>query len=307
VLDSRSNLWAIVLAGGEGTRLAPLTRALYGTELPKQFAVLSGTRSMLQATVDRALSLVPPERIVVVVARHHEGLAREQLREWTHINLLVQPCNLDTGPGLLLPLAWIRGRDRNARAVILPADHYVARPEALVTTIEQAEAASRLDDNMVALFGAEPDRADTEYGWIVPGRRLPRLGMRAVHRFFEKPGPELAEELLELGALWNTFIIVGSVETLWKMSERHMPDHAECLSRCLLLQDLDRAYAALPPCNYSRTVLERAENLALIPLRGAGWSDWGTPRRVFESLEGTRDHQKLLKRMRAPRAVHAMA
>ncbi len=308
MFEREPTLWAIILAGGDGTRLASLTRALYGTERPKQFAVLTGSRSMLQATVDRILPMVPPERIVVVVTRHHEVLAREQLAAWGGaITLLVQPRNLDTAPGLLLPLSWIRARDRDARVVVLPADHHVAQPRALLDALHMAADSTRRRRNHVSLVGAEPDSPDTEYGWIVPGRRLGRSGTRAVQRFFEKPGPELAEELLGLGALWNTFIMVGSIEALWRESEQHLPEHAAGLARCALPHELERVYTTLPPANFSRAVLERARNLTLTPLRGAGWSDWGTPRRVLASLAGTDDHAHLLRRMAEPASRRAVA
>jgi len=301
-------LWAVILAGGEGAHLAPLTRVLYGTDLPEQFAILTGARSMLQATVDRILPLVPAERIMVSVTRTHEALARQQLAEWGEdITLLVQPRNLGTGPGLLLPLARIRARDPSARVVVLPSDHHVARPQVLLTTIERAELASQMDRSAVTLLAAQPNGPDTDYGWIVPGRHLEQPGMRAVLRFFEKPERQLADDLLRLGAMWNTLIIVGAVEAMWEVSRRYLPVHAETLARSVEPDQLDAAYAALPPVGFSRAVLERARDLSLIPLRGAGWSDWGTPRRVFESLVGTPDHRQLLQRIVRPASTPAMA
>jgi mannose-1-phosphate guanylyltransferase len=306
MIDRASQLWAVVLAGGEGTRLASLTRALYGAELPKQFAVLSGCRSMLQTTVDRILPLLPLERVVVVASRQHEELARQQLREWGEkITLLVQPRNLDTGAGLILPLAWLRARDRTATVAVLPSDHHVARPDVLRAAIARAAEAAR-GDELVSLLGAEPDSPDTDYGWIVPGRPLERFDRYEVLRFVEKPDPALARALLGQGALWNTFIMVGAIETLWQLARRHLPEHAGRLSRCSSPRDLEQAYASLGPASFSREVLERAGNLALLPLRGAGWSDWGRPDRVFESLAGTPDHRRLLQRI-ARRNARAVA
>ena len=298
--DPNPKLWAIVLAGGHGTRLASLTRALYGTDLPKQYAVLAGSRSLLQATVDRILPLVPAERIVVVVSREHEAIARHQLREWPGAELVVQPRNLDTGPGLILPLARIRARDRSARVAVLPADHHISGPEAFLHAIELGLLASRLDPAAISLLGAEPDEPDTEYGWIVAGRRMGTFGLRRVQRFIEKPALPLAEQLFRQGALWNTFVMVAAVEALWRLSSSHLPGHAARMEACRRAIDLEEAYATLPAANFSRAVLERAEHLAVISLRGAGWSDWGTPRRVFQTLAGTADHERLLARMAAP-------
>src|SRR5262245_11536221 len=103
-MNDRPRLWAVVLAAGQGTRLSPLTRALYGHDLPKQYAVLTGDRSMLQKTIDRLAPLVPATRTVVVVAREHANVARAQLAAHPGVDVIVQPRDLDTGPGVLLPL-----------------------------------------------------------------------------------------------------------------------------------------------------------------------------------------------------------
>jgi mannose-1-phosphate guanylyltransferase len=302
--------WAIILAGGEGRRLASLTRALYGHELPKQFAVLAGNRSMLQATVERALQMTDERRVVVVVVREREGLAREQLGAWPGVKLLVQPRNLDTGPGLLLGLAWVRARDPGAPVVVLPADHHFARPEPLFAAVARASATTRDDPGVVVLLGAAADAPDSGYGWIVPGRRGV-TGMRSVARFVEKPDLPEAERLLRRGALWNTFIMVGSVDRLWELARAGMREHADAIAAAVPrgARALDAAYEELAPANFSRSVLERAERLGVLRLDGAGWSDWGTPPRVFQSLEGTPEHDRLLARihepMTAPRAACA--
>ncbi|MBZ0236307.1 MAG: hypothetical protein K8M05_28525 [Deltaproteobacteria bacterium] len=121
--------WAIILAGGEGKRLSSLTRALYGRDVPKQFAVLAGERSLLQETIERAGRMTELARTVVVVSRPHEVLAREQLAPYPGVHLLVQPHGLDTGPGLLFPISYVRARAPEARVVVLPADHHVPNVE----------------------------------------------------------------------------------------------------------------------------------------------------------------------------------
>lgn len=297
----RGRVWTIVLAGGAGKRLASLTRALYGHDLPKQFAVLAGRRSLLQATIDRATSLSAPERIAVVVSREHENLARQQLREWPGIHLLVQPRNLDTGPGVLLALDFVRRRDPAAQVVVLPSDHYVARPQALLRAIDRATAALQIDPDTVSLLGAEPDRPDPDYGWIVAGGSLGRFGMHRVQHFVEKPPAPVAERLHQMGALWNTFIMVGTVKRLWARAAGHLPAHAAAFRTAnTRAYALDEAYSRLAPVSFSRQVLERTPDLAVLRLEGAGWSDWGTPQRVFQSLAGTREHERLVARIAGP-------
>jgi mannose-1-phosphate guanylyltransferase len=184
--------------------------------------------------------------------------------------------------------------------VVLPSDHYVARPEALLRAIERAMAASHLDRGRVTLLGAEPDRPDPDYGWIVAGRARGRFGMRNVEQFVEKPPAPVAERLLDRGALWNTFIMVAAAAALWSHSSARLPAHAAALQASARTGTLERAYGELQPANFSRQVLERTRDLAVLRLEGAGWSDWGSPRRVFQSIQGTDEHIRLVARIASP-------
>jgi len=293
--------YVVVLAGGEGTRLAPLTRALYGTDLPKQFAVLSGDRSLLQHTIERARALTTLDRIIVVVTSHREALAREQLAAYPGVELVTQPRNLDTGPGLLLPLVHIRARAPSADVVFLPSDHYIASPESLLAALRETRHLGLRE--RVTLIGVKPSELELEYGWIVPGDRL-RPGVWTVARFEEKPARNVASELWRCGALWNTFISAGPVDLYWTLAGAQLPEHTSLLERyadaiggCDERDALVRAYAAMTPANFSRDVLAKTTSLAVQPVSEIGWSDWGCPRRVFASLAGTPCHDRLLERV----------
>jgi mannose-1-phosphate guanylyltransferase len=296
--------WIVVLAGGDGTRLGSLTHALYGVAVPKQFAVLAGERSLVQQTIERAALLAPLDRVVVVVSAHHEALAREQLAPFPGVELVVQPKNLDTGPGLLLPLARIRARDPRGRVVFLPSDHHVANPAPLVSALRAA--ARGPGARRVTLIGVVAEQPETEYGWIVRGRRLgPRGLAHAVRRFHEKPDGTLAERLWSRGGLWNTFISAGPVATFWSLARTHLPAHASALERyARRIGQPDEAatlalvYQGMVPANFSRDLLAHAKDLAVVPVAGAGWCDWGSPQRVFQSLHGTPHLERLLQRIR---------
>jgi mannose-1-phosphate guanylyltransferase len=296
--------WAVVLAAGDGTRLRPLTRLLYGEDLPKQFAAIEGERSLIQVTLDRLASHFAPERTVVVVGKPYEAIARRQLRDYEGVDVVVQPRNLGTGPGLLLPLARIRTRDRSARVAVFPADHYVSRPKQLLDGVGSAlDAAARPG---LTLIGVQADRAETEYGWIVPGHRASKnaAAIQVVHRFVEKPDRAIAEKLLRQGALWNTFISIGRVREFWAAAHRHLPRvarlldlYAERVGQTDEGSLLERLYAKMEPANFSRSVLEKTRGLGVLRVRDSGWSDWGTPSRVFESLRGTPSGERLLMRL----------
>ena len=298
----------VVLAGGEGTRLATLTRALYGVDLPKQFAVLDGDRSLLQATIDRALALTTADRISVVVSAHHEATARAQLARTPGVELVVQPRNLDTAPGLLLPLVRILVRAPRAHVVFLPSDHYVRDAEPLLEALrDSAEPALA---GRITLIGVDPTEPEIEYGWIERGSRLARTGAFAVRGFHEKPAAPIADDLFRAGALWNTFISAGAVQTYWELARRYLPEHVAALERYAVAigslgeaAALDSAYRTMAPANFSRDLLAHTDRLAVIPVAGTGWTDWGSPARVFATLAGTASHDRLVARIRGDLAL----
>lgn len=296
--------WAVVLAGGDGTRLRPLTRQLYGEGLPKQFAVFEDERSLIQVTLDRLAPHFAPERTVVVVGKAHEGVARGQLRGYEGIDVVVQPRNLGTGPGLLLPLARIRARDRGARVAVFPSDHYVSRPKPLLEGVASAlDAAQRAG---LTLVGVQADRPETDYGWIVPGHPASRstTAIHVVRRFVEKPDRALAEELFRQGALWNTLICIGRAGEFWAAALRHLPRvarlldlYAERVGQPDEGAFLEQLYAKMESANFSHGVLEKERGLRVVPVKDSGWNDWGTPRRVLETLQGTPNGPRLLMRL----------
>lgn len=294
--------YVIVLAGGDGQRLAPLTRALYGTPLPKQFAVLAGERSLMQTTIERAMALTTPSRICVVVTAHHEPIARQQLAPFPGVELLVQPRNLDTGPGLLLPLVRIMSRAPAARAIFLPSDHHISDPAPIARALGSTGRGGLRD--RIALLGVTPTGPEVEYGWIVRGAPISSSGGYSVRQFHEKPSQATADDLWRAGELWNTFISAGPVEVFWALARRLLPDHAERLERYAAsigsageVAALRGAYDGMTTANFSRAVLAHAPHLAVVPVTGSGWCDWGSPERVLASLAGTENHSQLMARL----------
>lgn len=307
-MTCESSPYVVVLAGGEGRRLASLTRALYGTDLPKQFAVLAGERSLLQTTIERAKTLTAIDRISVVVTAHHEPIARDQLSTYPEIELIVQPRNLDTGPGMLLPLARILARTRDASVIFMPSDHHISNSKPMMEAIVRATTGVLSD--RVTLVGVAPTGPEIDYGWIVQGERISRADAFEIARFHEKPNHEMAHELWRAGALWNTFISVGRARVFWELARCHLRDHAAAFERYAVelagdhaSDALDAAYRTMAPANFSRDVLANSRSLAVLPVSGSGWSDWGSPERVFASLAGTQGHDRLVERIRGDQAL----
>jgi mannose-1-phosphate guanylyltransferase len=302
---SLDEFWSVVLAAGEGSRLLPLTRRLHGENRPKQFAVLKGDRSLLQDTMHRLAPLVRPEHAVVVVADQHVDLAEEQLATFRGADVVGQPRNVGTGPGVLLPLARVLARWPEANVVVTPSDHHFRHPERFLTRLTAAAVAARSAPAGACLVGVEAEGPATDLGWIVPGAPLDvDVEATLVDHFEEKPTAVRAAALHRAGALWNTFVIVGPAWRLWRLAARHLPRQTALFDRYLEVVDgpreaavLEEIYAALEPADFSRDVLQRAEGLATVPLRDAGWSDWGTPERLIESLEGTAELAQLRQRL----------
>ena len=287
------NLWAIVLAAGRGARLAAITKALHGREVPKQFAALCGERTLVQRTMDRIAALIPPERTVVVVGDDQMDLAGPQLATYPGVEIVRQPRNLGTAPGLLLPLAHLLARDPDALVVVFPSDHHFTREGPFVDAVRRAVAVAARAPGGVTLVGAEADAAATDLGWIAPGARCRPRGTRAyrVARFVEKPADPVARQLLREQALWNTLIIAARARSLWGLAAGTVPRIVNALDpyRASIGQPgaserLRSLYADLPAADLSRDILEHAKRLSVVSMVGAGWSDCGTPERLSRAF-----------------------
>jgi mannose-1-phosphate guanylyltransferase len=323
-LKPPSNVWSIVLAAGEGSRMAQLTRAMYGYELPKQFAALDGDRTLLQRTMDRTASVAPGDRTVVVVSDTHEATARLQLRGYPGVEIVSQPRNLGTGPGILLPLCHVLARDPTARVAVFPSDHHVRRPQVFVEAVARGFDAAAIDPECgVALVGAVAERPAVDLGWISRGERLRcKDGFVAyrVQRFVEKPPESVAVGLLASGSLWNTMVLGGHGQALWSLLERHLPEQVRGFAayRARLPEKgareyLARLYRDMAPADFSREVLERARGLVVVPVIDSGWFDCGTPERLIDWLKRTPELAGVLARVQnagmrqRPAATHAAA
>jgi mannose-1-phosphate guanylyltransferase len=276
------DLWALVLAGGDGTRLQALTRQLAGAPIPKQYCRITGDRSMLEATLARVAGLVPTAHIVAIVNRDHLRFAEGQLDAIPAPNVLVQPRNRDTGPGLLFSLLELERRDPRAMVAVFPSDHYIREDRTFLAHVARAFHLVRQLPEKIVLLGMTPDRIDPGLGYVEPGRPLAGpagAGTFHVAAFVEKPEAETAEQIVRRGGMWNSFVMVFRLDRMLSLlRRRRLADYAA-------LQRADHdAYASLAPWNFSRDFLAHVpEALVVLRVCDVGWSDWGTP----ESIERT--------------------
>jgi mannose-1-phosphate guanylyltransferase len=304
--DRRGNVWAIVLAAGEGSRLSTLTRSLHGRHVPKQFASLWGDRTFLNRTLDRVGWLVPRERTLVVVADDCKALAEAHLRDYSGVDAVYQPSNRGTGAGVLLPLAHVLARDPGACVVIFPSDHHVEREAPFQDAIRHAVQATDFASSHVAMIGATAESPATDLGWIDCGEDLACSAIRAsrVQAFVEKPAASIAVDLLRHGAMWNTMIVAARGQALWDLADRHIPEVCWCFQTYRILLGEGREdgflrgiYPGLPITDLCRDVLQPAKGLAVVPMTDAGWSDCGTPERLFRAMEPSHEGARLLLRI----------
>jgi len=288
-------LWGIVLAAGEGTRAREFLKQLCGGRGIKQFCAVVDSRSMLEHTLARVERLIPRERILVVVSQHHQAEVTQHLAHWPAENVIYQPANRDTAPGILLPLTYILHRDPLATVTVFPSDHFVVNEEPFLAAVGRAVAEVQHFSRHLILLGALPDQAEGDYGWIEPARQESSRESRAVLRFVEKPSRAHAYELMARGALWNTFVFAAQATTLWAMVRQTAPDLADAFERIGSVLRLcssyapyftEHAYERMRAVNFSSGVCEPLVSwLRVLPLPDVGWSDWGTAERIVVSLQ----------------------
>lgn len=294
VPESPVNLWAAVLAGGQGLRLRPLTRLLHGDERPKQFARLIG-RSLLRQTLDRVALAIPAPRTVVVTLSSYARYIELESLQGSAPRVLFQPDEHGTAAGVLLPAHVVHQQDADATLAVFPSDHFILGERAFMAHVVEVAALVERHPEVMVVLGVEPTAAEPEYGWIEPGAVFETTTtgpVWRVQRFREKPSRKAAGACLARGWLWNTFVLVGKARTLIEAGRRTigtLHDRLSHLVRFLGTRDeawaFRQAYSLAPKASFSRVVLEAFPSmLAVSKAPVALWSDWGTSSRVIASL-----------------------
>jgi mannose-1-phosphate guanylyltransferase len=295
-LDDK-NAWALILAAGEGSRLKTLTMTPSGAHVPKQFCSLLHGPSLVQEALNRARTVVSGERVCAIVADQHRPWWTKLRAYLPNTNVIVQPENRGTAIGILLAVTHIAERDRDARVVLLPSDHYVQDESTLSASLHCAIGHLRAQPDEIVLLGLAPDEPDPELGYIVPGART-RHGMFEVLLFVEKPTFAHARKLIENGALLNAFIVAATAQAALSLLAKRFPEIVTAM-RDAVQRDMHRPqnpiataelYASLPNLDFSRHVLgnDREANLRVLPVPHCGWSDLGTSKRLAETVRQVR-------------------
>lgn len=286
---------AVILAGGDGTRLRSLTRAISGDDRPKQFCRIFDGLTLLEQTMRRVELMVPADRTAIVVTERHERYYAPLLRGMLARNQVIQPENKGTTPAILYALLRVTVAAPDAVVGFFPSDHYVSDDAAFAAQLEAAFDAVEAGGHGIVLLGVEPDRPEPDYGWIDPV--TPILGgdsgkISRVRRFWEKPAAPVARALMSRGGVWNSFVMVGQAATFLALINRAVPDLFDAfasatpaLAAAGSLKRVAALYSRTRDSNFSQEVLAAyPESLSVLALRDVGWSDWGDPARVLSTL-----------------------
>jgi mannose-1-phosphate guanylyltransferase len=277
--------WAVILAGGNGERLRPLTSLLYHDDRPKQFCPIFSGQTLLDQTRARIARVIAPERTMFVVVRAHQRFYESQLSGVDTSRVVVQPSNKGTTPAIVLSLLRIARLDPHAIVGFFPADHFYADDSPFLAAIRSAYELAPDHHDSPILVGVPPRTPEVEYGWIEPGatlRHRPAGRLFRVHEFWEKPELPVARSLLERGCLWNTFMMIAPARAFLAMLRSMVPELVAALMRS---RRLDHLYHAIKPSDFSRQVLCACKDrLCVLEAPQVDWSDLGNPRRMAAAM-----------------------
>jgi len=287
--------WAVILAGGDGTRLQSMTRAITGDNRPKQFVPVIGGSTLLNQTRRRVALSFESNRTMIVLTQKHRRFYESLAGEIPGSLLLEQPANKGTAPAILYALMRVAARSPKAVVALFPSDHFFADDEEFLSHIDVAIDAVEIQPETVMLLGITPTAPETEYGWIEPQPSIlagAQKSITRVSKFWEKPSLNLATSLMERGCLWNSFVMVGRVDALLKMTRAAMPEMYAAFATITSTFEtatahnaLAELYSHIEDANFSHQVLAvRPEDLMVMRVGDVGWSDLGEPNRVLSAL-----------------------
>jgi mannose-1-phosphate guanylyltransferase len=279
------NKYAVIMAGGVGSRFWPVSRV----NRPKQFLDILGMgQSLLQMTYQRFAEILPEENIYIVTNEAYRELIHEQLPSIDEQQILGEPLAKNTAPCIAYACSKIASKDKDAVVVVAPSDHLIINQKSFIEQVSKGLKFASENDALVTL-GIKPSRPDTGYGYI---QFMPEASEPEVHKvktFTEKPNEELAQQFMDSGEfLWNAGIFIWSMDSILGAIDEFMPDTSELFKKGEAhyftpteQSYIERIYPICQSISIDYGIIEKAENVFVIP-SDFGWSDLGTWKSLFE-------------------------
>jgi mannose-1-phosphate guanylyltransferase len=282
------NYYAIIMAGGIGSRFWPISRTSY----PKQFIDILGTgKTLIQQTYDRFLKICPQENIYIVTNEIYSDLVKEQLPDIGDQQILTEPVMRNTAPCVAYGCYKIESINPDAAIVVAPSDHLILDETAFIAAIEKSLQTATTNDCLVTL-GIKPSRPDTGYGYIQYTENTLNEDFHKVKTFTEKPSLEIAKTFIQSGDfLWNAGIFIWSAKAIVNAFGKHLPDMHDIFSDARSVyntaeekQYVHTAYQRCINISIDYGIMEKAANVYVLPSE-FGWSDLGTWASIYQLAE----------------------
>ncbi len=272
-------LHVVIMAGGKGERLWPLSRE----GMPKQLLSFGMEKSLLRATIERTAALTAKERIYIVTNTRIASSVCEQLPDVPPANILAEPVGRNTAPCIAYAAAVISLKDPDATMAVFPSDHIIKDPGRFIDAVNFGVSTLKNHPELLITLGMIPDHPETGYGYISPGEALQQdrgLVLHKVNSFHEKPDRDAARRYIEGGYLWNAGMFLWRVDAILREFRKHTPGMYDDLmslrsSMSAGANEIASFYERVTPVSIDYAVMEKTSSAAVIPAE-FGWNDIGS-------------------------------
>lgn len=268
-----NNLYAVILAGGVGSRFWPLSRQL----APKQFLKVVSDKTLLEQTILRINKLIPSKNICVITNQHYLFEIKKELEQFgiPDKNIFLEPRGKNTAPAIALAARYLFLKNPNSSMVVLPSDHIIAKNDLFINVLKDASALA--DDGYLVTLGVVPQKAMTGYGYIKTLKKIsPKSKGYLVDRFIEKPGLEKVKGFLkQRNYFWNSGIFIWKTSVILNEIKKHAPSLFGKINSIYPNKDISKIWQTINPISIDYAILEKSKLVSMIPARFS-WSDIGS-------------------------------